>query len=44
MKKYFVTSDTKSAAAIKTISDINSVTFFHLDIHTPPNLQFGTLF
>ena len=42
--KYFVTSDTKSAAAIKTISDINCVTFFHLDIHTPPNLQFGTLF
>jgi predicted nucleic acid-binding protein len=42
--KYFVTSDTKSATAIKTISDDNDVTFCHLDIHTPPNLQFGILF
>lgn len=41
--KYFVTSDTKSSKLIDKISEKNSVSFAHMDIHEPYTLNFGIL-
>lgn len=41
--KFFVTSDTKSLKLIDTISSRETVTFEHMDIHTPYTEQFSVL-
>lgn len=41
--KYFVTSDTKSSKLINRISAKETVSFEHLDIHTPYTQSFGIL-
>lgn len=40
---YFATSDTKSANAIRIVSDHAGTHFRHLDIHTPYTEMFGVL-
>lgn len=41
--KFFVTSDTKSSKLINIIAGKETVTFEHMDIHTPHTQQFGVL-
>lgn len=41
--KYFVTSDSKSSGLISKISEKESITFEHMDIHTPFTSTFGVL-
>lgn len=41
--KYFVTSDSKSSGLISKISEKESISFEHMDIHTPFANRFGIL-
>lgn len=41
--RYFVTSDTKSANAIKIFAEDQNISFSHLDIHASPGEAFGII-